>query len=301
MNSRFLSSILFILGMTIFVSHVDAADILGGMGGDIPKVSIQIGTPATSNIFDVSRDIGLRVLTAIRLVVSGFALIYLVLIWVYMIVFSETEDRIKTQRKQITYALIGFLFLNIPWLVYTIFFGSLSGSPNKAGTVVWSDLISDLWDIGSLNGAGGFVPMIIGFFEIFIFGVAIIMFTWWFFRLILSGGDEEVQKKAKNQIIYGILGIMFLGFVRVWSGVVARWDFFGEFATIGNKFLGLAIYFAAPIVIFFLVIGSYYYITSAGDEERTKKAKSIFMNTLIAALILLGAYSFLTDLVGLSL
>ena len=80
---------------------------------------------------------------------------------------------------------------------------------------------------------------------------------------------------------------MFLGFVKVWSGVVAKGDFFGEFATIGNKLLGLAIYFAAPIVIFFLVIASYYYITSAGDEERTKKAKSIFINTLIASLILL--------------
>ena len=79
MNSRFLSIILFILGMTIFVSHVDAG-IVDGLGGNIPNVSIQIGTPATSNIFDVSRDIGLRVLTAIRLVVSGFALIYLVLI-----------------------------------------------------------------------------------------------------------------------------------------------------------------------------------------------------------------------------
>ena len=33
-----------------------------------------------------------------------------------MIVFSETEDRIKTQRKQITYALMGFLFLNLPGL-----------------------------------------------------------------------------------------------------------------------------------------------------------------------------------------
>jgi hypothetical protein len=65
--------------------------------------------------------------------------------------------------------------------------------------------------------------------------------------------------------------------------------------------LGLAMYFAAPVAIFFLVTAAYYYITSAGDEERIKKAKSIFTNTLIAALILLGAYSFLSDLVSFSL
>jgi hypothetical protein len=63
----------------------------------------------------------------------------------------------------------------------------------------------------------------------------------------------------------------------------------------------LALYFAAPVVIFFLVIGAYYYITSAGDEERTKKGKAIFVNTLIASLILLGAYSFLSDLADFTL
>ncbi len=300
MNSHILFTLLLTLWMTTCLSFANAG-ILDGMGGNIKNVSIQVNAPANSNVFDVSRDLGLRILTAVRLVISGFALIYLVLIGVYMIVFSETEDRIKSQKNQITYALIGFLFLNIPWLVYTIFFGSIGSSPNKSSTVVWTDLIGDLWDIGSFNGSGWFVPMIIGFFEIFVFGVAIIMFTWWFFRLILSWGDEEIQKKAKNRIVYGTLGLIFLGFVRIWSWVIAKGDFFGEFATVGNKLLGLAIYFTAPIVIFFLVIGSYYYITSAGDEERTKKAKSIFMNTLIAALILLWAYSFLTDLVGLSL
>ncbi len=300
MYNRIFLLILFIL-WSIFCATFAYAGILGPLEGNIKNVSIEVGTPNNSDIFTVSRDLGLRFLTAVRLVISGFALIYLVLIGVYMIVFSETEDRIKTQRKQITYALMGFLFLNLPGLIYTIFFGTLWSSPNMNTTAVWTDLIGDLWNINNLNGWGWFVPMITGFFQIFIFWVAIVMFTWWFFRLILSGWDEEVQKNAKNRIIYGILWLMFLGFVNVWGGVVAKGDFFWEFATVGNKLLGLALYFAAPVVIFFLVIGAYYYITSAGDEERTKKAKSIFLNTLIAALILLWAYSFLIDLVGLTI
>lgn len=301
MSKRIFFSILLTFWLMTFVSFAHAG-ILGWLEGDIKSVSIEVGASSnSSDLFVASRDLGLRLLTVARLVISGFALIYLVLIWVYMIVFSETEDRIKTQRKQITYALMGFLFLNLPWLVYTIFFGNLGGSPGLNSTAVWTDLISDLWNINNLNGSGGFVPMITGFFQIFIFGVAIIMFTWWFFRLILSGGDEEVQKQAKNRIIYGVLWLMFLWFVNVWGGVVAKGDFFGEFASIGSKLLGLALYFAAPVVIFFLVIGAYYYITSAGDEERTKKAKAIFLNTFIASLILLWAYSFLTDLVGLTI
>lgn len=42
-------------------------------------------------------------------------------------------------------------------------------------------------------------------------------------------------------------------------------------------------------------------ITAAGDEEKVKKAKSIFMNTAIATVILLGAYSFVTDLATFTL
>lgn len=53
--------------------------------------------------------------------ISGFALIYLIMIGVYMILGSDNEETVKTQRKQIVYALIGFIFLNIPGFVYTIF------------------------------------------------------------------------------------------------------------------------------------------------------------------------------------
>jgi hypothetical protein len=37
-----------------------------------------------------------------------------------MVVFSENEEKVKTQRKQITYTLIGFLFLNIPGILYQV-------------------------------------------------------------------------------------------------------------------------------------------------------------------------------------
>ena len=52
--------------------------------------------------------------------------------------------------------------------------------------------------------------MLTSFFEVFIFGVAIVTFTWGLFRLIMSGGDEEKQKMAKDRIIYGTLGLIFL-------------------------------------------------------------------------------------------
>jgi hypothetical protein len=78
------------------------------------------------------------------------------------------------------------------------------------GRAIGDGATVEFWDTSTLTGLNGIVPMIMGFFEIFIFGIAVLTLTWGFFRLILSGGDEEIQKKAKNRIVYGILGLIFL-------------------------------------------------------------------------------------------
>jgi glucose uptake protein GlcU len=78
----------------------------------------------------------MSILMAAKVVISGFALIYLVLIGAYMIVFSENEERVKAQRYQFTYALIGFLFLNVPGVVYTVFFGDVAGESELGRGIV---------------------------------------------------------------------------------------------------------------------------------------------------------------------
>ncbi len=73
--------------------------------------------------------------------VSGFALVFMVMIGVYMVVFSENEERVKTQRRQIVYTLIGFLFLNIPGIVYQVMSpASAGGQSISLGS--WSDVAS---------------------------------------------------------------------------------------------------------------------------------------------------------------
>jgi hypothetical protein len=280
----------------VSLNVVEASIFPDGTEQSIRNVSIGVNAPPGDDIYEVSRGAGFRILTLVKVIISGIALVWIVLIGAYMIIFSDNEERVKNQRKQFTYVLVGFLFLNVPGLVYTAFFWDVAGSSSIGWGTIGDGTEIDLWDRNTLFGINGFIPQIIGFFELFIFGVAIIMLTWGLFRLIVSGWDEEIQKKAKNQLFYSILGLIFLGFVKVWWGIISRLDFFGEFPTVANKILGLALYFAPPIVIFFLILAAYYMITSAWDEERVKKAKSIFINTLIASLILLGAYSFVTDL-----
>ena len=264
-----------------------------------------IGSKSIGGLGEISwtswwaQEFGFRILSFLKLVVSGFALIYLVMIWVYMILYSDTEDRIKTQRKQIIYTLVGFIFLNIPGMVWTLFRpDEVKGSVDA--TVNWSNISggSIFW---STYGFDGLIGDFIGFLRVFAYGAAIITFTWGAFRLIMSGGDDEKQKTAKNRLIYGILGLIFLGFVEGWSRVVAYGDFTKTIPWVANKLYSLALFFAAPVAIFMMIWGAYFYITSGGDEERAKKGKNIVVNTFIATIILLAAMSFLTDLVKFTL
>lgn len=91
--------------------------------------------------------------------------------------------------------------------------------------------------------------------------------------MIVSAGDDEARKQGRNRIIYGILALLFLGFIEGWSTIISNADFVTEngFRLLGSKLFGVAIFFAAPVAVFFLIWGAYYYITSAGDEERVKK------------------------------
>ena len=267
----------------------------------IKDVSIGVWGIGSRDPITAIDNFGFKILGLAKIFISGLALIYLVMIGVYMVVFSENEERIKTQRKQIYYSLVGFFFLNIPGLLYQILFSTPKnhdalGDPPASG---WSSILGwFFWDDTILNG---FFNNLIGFFQVFVFGIAVLMFTWGLFRLILSAGDEEIQKKAKNRILYGTLALLFMGFVRFWGVIISSGDFSGKITKTAGSLFSLALLFAGPIAIFFLIWGGYYYITSAGDEERTKKWKGIILNTFVASLILLASYSFLTDLINFKL
>lgn len=231
-----------------------------------------------------------------KVVVSGFALVFMVLIGVYMVVFSENEERVKTQRKQIVYTLVGFLFLNIPGIVYQVMSPADAGGQSiTLGS--WSDVTSLSW-YGDL--LPGWVGQLVGFFRVFAYGAAILMLTWGFFRLILSSGDEEQIKSAKSRVIYSSLALMFLLFIDAWVRMVSTGNLASAVPGVAGTLFRLALFFAAPVAIFFIIYGAYYYITSAGDEERIKKGKNILINTFVAALILIAAFSFLSDLASFS-
>jgi hypothetical protein len=75
----------------------------------------------------------------------------MVMIGVGMIVSMGGEEEIKKQKRQITYVLVGFLFLNIPGAIYQIF----GSGPELSSGVKWSDASLSLFFGDSGNIFGG--------------------------------------------------------------------------------------------------------------------------------------------------
>ncbi len=294
----FVSSI-FVVILAIFfwyTSYAFSANQLdiSGIAWGVKDVSIVVDHQG-NNVVDIGQSFGMRILGLMKVVVSGFALVFMVMIGVYMVVFSENEEKIKTQRRQIVYVLIGFLFLNIPWVVYQVL-SPADASGSTIGISSWTDT-SFFWYTANLPW---FVGSLVGFFRVFAYGIAILMLTWGFFRLILSSGEEEQVKSAKSRVIYSSLALMFLLFVDTWVRAFTGGNLSTAIPGVAGTLFQLALFFAAPTAIFFIIYGAYYYITSAWDEERVKKWKNILMNTFIASLILIAAFSFLSDLIKFS-
>lgn len=138
----------------------------------------------------------------------------------------------------------------------------------------------------------------VAFIRVFAYGSAVVMLTWGMFRLILSAGDEEQLKIARYRIIYSTIALIFMLFIDAWIRMVVNGNLTDSIPGVAGILIKLSLFFVAPAGIFFLIYGAYYFITSAGNEERMKKGKAILVNTFIASIILIAAFTFLTDIVN---
>lgn len=286
--------------MSAWASYVTLPTSWDGVE-NIKKHSIEVVT--TNDIVQNTQDIGFSLLTTLKVIMQWVLLIYVVYIGVQMILSMwNDEEQLSQAKRQIRYALVGLVFINIPWDIYesfnsdtkwnidgNIWYSSWLKSPGSSDSNLFIDTF-DFWY--TLNGN------IIGFLEVAAFGLAVLVITLAGIKMLTSRGQDDQITEAKNKIIWSTIGLVSIGFIEAWKSLVYKGkvsDGTTFFETIAN----LALFFAGPIAIIFLTLWAYYYITANGDEDKTKKAKSIVVNTLIATVILLASYTFLLDLANL--
>lgn len=281
-----------------FAGYVD----LNQEAKEIRNTSIAADKSFNNDPVDNIIEVGFSLLGLVKMVLQGVIIIFIVYIGAQMIISMwNDEELLSKAKRQIWYSLLGILFINIPGGFYSAF-----RKKDNFWTVGWpidngnftqlnegSNILFNIGEFGyTLNDS------IIGFLEIIIFGLAVGTLVITGIRVMTARWEEEKLSKAKTRILWSLVALVFVGFIESWKHLA-----FGGSIEAGvnlfESFANLALFFAGPIGIFFLTLAGYYYITSAGDEERTKKAKSIVINTVLATLILLATYTFLLDLASI--
>lgn len=298
--------LLFVSALLIIFSFF-SWDIVHGANVTIPgtenieRVSLDVGS--SGNAIQDINTVGFTILKVAKRIVMGLLVIYAVYIGAMMIMsMGSDEEQLSAAKRQIWYVLIALIFINIPGTLFEAFY-------SDASTSVGGSISTSAFEEASTASTGNLFfnftlfahtlnNQIIMFLEVMIFIAAVFMITLAGINVMTSRGREEKMKEAKNKIVYTILALVFVGFIEAWKAV-AFGGVISDGVNLFESLSNLALFFAAPVAIFFLSLAGYYYITSNGDEERVKKSKSIVVNTVLATLILLAAYTFLLDLANL--
>lgn len=236
----------------------------------------------------------------LRIIVGGIALLLIVISGFTMVISGENEETAKTQKKSLTYGLIGLLMISIAGPIAEVFDyreGNFISDPDKL--VERIQLFDDTTRI------------IITFVKYLLGGLASLMFIRAGAVMVIAGDNEEEVGKQKKALALGAAGLLM---VMVSDLAIKRVFYVAEFnedadqtivALDQNEFIqqlvgvtNLMVTFVGPIMVLGMVAGGFLYVTAGGDEERTGLAKKIVLNSVIGVVIIYGAFALVSTVIA---
>lgn len=255
----------------------------------------------STDVSDNIEIISMSLLSKVKLVLSWVILIFIVYAWAQMVLSMwSNEEQLSSSKRTLWYAVIWFVFINIPWIL----FQAIKWNKTNTDWWVWTTWSNDIWNsstnlfINTSLFQDALNNYIIKFLEVSIWSIAVIILIISWLKILTSRWREEQITEWKNKIIWSIVWLIFLWFINAWQSFIYNWnisDWKDIFETIAN----LVLFLAWPIAIFFLSLAWYYFITSSWEDEKVKKWKDIVINTVIWTVIILCSYIFLNDLITL--
>ncbi len=275
---------------------------------------------SSGNLLNITRNILYDVLDFARLVLNGIALLAMLYVWFLWVTSMGDEEKQSNGKNRIMLVVLGLFIVNIPDVIYRIITGSNFTSvgfgrkiSEAGGQLSTGNTATSIAASGAEKCNFFFCPTsfwwssidaIIPFLEVTMLVVAVVMFTIWGFAMLLWG-TEAASETAKRRLWYGVIALLITGFLEMLYRAIFFQSNLGGITkgimTVLVKWAKFFIFLAGPIAIIYIIIGGYYYITSWGDEERADRGKKILMYTFFATLMLLLGYTFLIEIIGLTL
>lgn len=180
-----------LMGMTMLPFGASAGVQAIPGAGELSGVSMNtFGSDGDSTGEKVS-SAAFKMLTTAKVILNGIAVIYIVYIGTMMIIAFGDDGELSKQKKQLMYALVAFLFVNIPGQIYNVFTFQESGADvnrltqsvtsttytAKGSSNIFINLLQ--WD-STVEGG------VIGFVRVAVIGLAVFYFTLAGFKLLVS-------------------------------------------------------------------------------------------------------------------
>ncbi len=203
----------------------------------------------------------------------------------YLYMFSSGDvAKVQNGKKTLTRAFIGVAIVGLAKLIvdamYVAFMGTTGSfdsldcvhSDACAGGDASTILMNALrWFIGT----GSFVALI----YIVVGGIG----------YLTSGGDPGKLQKAKNTILYAVVGLIVTGLSQIIVtfvfNIVNAAEATGDFRSSLVEILNGVLSILAVVAIIVIVVGGFRYMTSAGDAAKLKRARDTILYAAIGLVV----------------
>lgn len=236
----------------------------------------KIDTWNNKNLSEATITAWIKIIDWFRIVFSAILVLFIVYSGIQMVLSMWTDDdSLSKSKKSLWYAIIWMIFVNFPIIIYN----SIYWWDNLFLNVEWFKVLFQ-----NLLTA---LQILIGWIAVFI-----LVYEW---IKVITKHKDDALKNAKSKIRWVITGLIFLWFIEVWKIFLRSWEI-TQASWIFKSLANLVLYISWPVAIFFICLAWYYYIFSNWDEDKTKKWKSIIINTSLWVILILCIYILLHDI-----
>lgn len=129
--------------------------------------------------------------------------------------------------------------------------------------------------------------------------LAVLFFVYAGFKYITSRGDEQEAAQAKQQMLYGAIGLAISGGAAAAAYAIGNAVVLtvtgtpepasGLIINLIDPFINLLVYVVGTVAVIYFIYGGYKYITSGGQEDEAAQAKRQMLYGVIGIVVVVAA------------
>ena len=237
--------------------------------------------------------IGLQVIKVVKNLIGSLAILWIVIAGIQIFLASGDEEKIKTQKNAILYAIIGLIIMIV---LEGVIYGVYGGSGVVNSITAHSGI-----------GISPTIDKLIYFLKSLIASLAIFMIILSGIKLITAQGNEESEKQQKTSIKWIIIGLIVIIINKVIidnlyvnsienNDKIAISSINNVIAFVG-KWIQFGLGFVGIIAFLILIYGGINMIINYGDDDAISNSKNIIKNAIIGIIIIISSFAIVSTVI----